>query len=140
MQSVISEVDRLLVSNQPLDIWKSVDFYVKLGRIDRALHTASQLVQQDGNQQGFFRTKYPEILQLGAEFAEEIGDYGKAAYYWEKLLQQQPQMSEAWYGLALAQANLGEMSQAQRALDRSLQINPQHTASQKLLASIRNSP
>jgi tetratricopeptide (TPR) repeat protein len=138
MQPAITKIEELLVSRQAGDAWQAVDIYIKLGHIDRALQTASEIVQRDGSQQQVFRTKYPEIIRLGAEFAEEICDYPKAVYYWEQLLQQQPQMVEAWYGLALAKANLGEISEAKRAIDRSLQIDPRHSPSQRLLANLRS--
>jgi tetratricopeptide (TPR) repeat protein len=139
MQSEIDRIEQLLVSPQAGDAWQAVDIYIKLGHIDRALQTASEIVQRDSSQQQVFRTKYPEIIRLGAEFVEEICDYPKAVYYWEQFLQQQPHVADAWYGLALAQANLGEIQQAQRAIDRSLQIDPRHSASQRLLANLRAS-
>jgi tetratricopeptide (TPR) repeat protein len=140
MQSAITKIEQLLISRQAKDGWQAVDIYIKLGHIDRALHTAAAIVQQDSSQQQVFRTKYPEIIRLGAEFAEEIGDYSKAAYCWEQLLQQQPQMIDAWYGLALAKANSGEIMEAKRAIDRSLQIDPRHAPSQRLLANLRKLP
>jgi tetratricopeptide (TPR) repeat protein len=139
MEPVLDRIEQLLVSRQAGDAWQAVDIYIKLGHIDRALQTASEIVQQDSSQQQIFRTKYPEIIRLGAEFAEEICDYPKAVYYWEQLLQQQPQMVDAWYGLALAKANLGEISDAKRAIDRSLQIDPRHSLSQRLLENLHNS-
>jgi tetratricopeptide (TPR) repeat protein len=138
MQSAITKIEELLVSRQAGDAWQAVDIYIKLGHIDRALQTASEIVQRDSSQQQVFRTKYPEMIRLGAEFAEEICDYPKAVYYWEQLLQQQPQMIDAWYGLGLAKANLGEISEAKRAIDRSLQLDPRHAPSQRLLANIRS--
>jgi tetratricopeptide (TPR) repeat protein len=138
MESVIAQIESLLSSGQFSDGWEAVDMYIKLGRIDHALYLSSYIVQQDDSQQYLLQAKYPEMVCLGAEFAEEIGDYSKAAYYWEQLLRRQPRMIEAWYGLALAKANVGEISQAQRALEQSLQIDPGYLPSQKLLLSIRN--
>jgi tetratricopeptide (TPR) repeat protein len=138
IQPVITKIEQLLFSRQAGYAWQAVDIYIKLGHIDRALQTASEIVQQDSSQKQVFRTKYPEIIRLGAEFTEEICDYPKAVYYWEQLLQQQPQMADAWYGLALAKANLGEILEAKKAIDRSLQIDPRHSLSQRLLANFCN--
>jgi tetratricopeptide (TPR) repeat protein len=138
MQPTIDRIEQLLASRQVEDAWQVVDIYIKLGHIDRALQTAAEIMQQDNSQQQVFLVRYPEIIRLGAEFAEEICDYPKAVYYWEQLLQQQPQIVEAWYGLALAKANLGEISDAKRAIDRSLQIDPRHLLSQRLSENIRN--
>jgi tetratricopeptide (TPR) repeat protein len=138
MQPTIIEIEQFLESDQPQKNWQAIDMYIMLGHIDQALYAATQIVQLDNNQQQAFRAKYPEILRLGAEFAEEICDFSKAAYYWEQLVQQQPQISDAWYGLALAKANLGAIPEAQRAIDRSLQIDPRYLPAQQLLANIRN--
>ena len=128
---------KLLVSHQTSDVWQAVDLYTQIGQIDRALQAAVEICGQDPSQQQVFQTKYLQIVRLGAEFAEEIGDFAKAAYYWEQVIQQQPQMADAWYGLALSKANLGEIAQAKNAIDRVLKIDPQHLASQRLLANFR---
>ena len=66
-------------------------------------------------------------MRSGAEFSEEIGDHYRAAYYWEQVLQQQPQDANAWYGLGLAKANVQDFGGAQIALSRALQWEPNNS-------------
>lgn len=140
MNSALTAIEKLDTPNVSSDdVWNIAKTLLQVGRLDRSIELAYSLVQQDPSQRSKYNQHYLSVLQLGAEFAEEVSDFHRAAYYWEQLLQQQPQMVEAWYGLALAQANLGEISQAQRAIERCLQIDPRHSQSQRLLANLRNS-
>ena len=106
------------------DQWLLSELYLQVGRLNQSLQIAYGIFQQDSSQQQRYFLHQQKVFHLGAEFAEEIGDYDRAAYYWSKITQQQPNNSEAWYGLGIAQANLQHFGQARKSLQKSLQLDP----------------
>ena len=108
-------------------VWETVDLYLKLGKFNQSIQIAYSLLQTDSTQQSRYLMHQKHCMRLGAEFAEEIGDHRQAAYYWEQILQQQPQDVNAWYGLGLAKANFQDFRGAQIALSRALQWEPNNS-------------
>jgi cytochrome c-type biogenesis protein CcmH/NrfG len=109
------------------ELWAIVDLYLNLGKFNQSLQLAYRLLQRDANQQSRYLNHQQRCMRSGAEFAEEIGDHHRAAYYWEQVLQQQPQDANAWYGLGLAKANVQDFGGAQIALSRALQWEPNNS-------------
>lgn len=118
-------------------LWNLSQVYRQLGKIHLALSLAYNATQKETDSQQRYRNYYLETIRLGAEFAEEIEDYPRAAYYWEQLTQQQSQNFAAWYGLGLAKANLEDYQGAVIALNRALQIEPNNNKVRSHLAAIQ---
>jgi tetratricopeptide (TPR) repeat protein len=118
-------------------LWEAAKLCLKLGRIDSSLNLAYLATQKDVTQQQLYSKHYLEAMKLGAELAEEIGNHDQAAHYWQQLIEYQSNNSEAWYGSAIALANLGKDNEAKQALDRVLQLNPQHQKARSLLNQIQ---
>jgi len=118
------------------DQWLLSELYLQVGRLNQSLQVAYEIFQQDSLQQQRYFLHQQKVFRLGAEFAEEIGDYDSAAYYWSKVTQQQPNDAEAWYGLGIAQANQQHYQDAQQSLQRSLQLNPNDQKARSFLAEI----
>lgn len=110
-----------------------------MGKFNQSLTLAYRAAQQDPSQQQQYQIYYLETVRLAAEFAEEIDDYPRAAYYWEQVAQQQPQNGDAWYGLGLAKANLGDFNGAKGALSRCLQLQPGNERARSHLQEIQQS-
>jgi tetratricopeptide (TPR) repeat protein len=108
----------------PSDRWSLAELYLQLGKLNQSLQLAYSILQQDPSQQQRYLIHQQKVHQLGAEFAEEIADYNRAAYYWHNVTQSQSHNADAWHGLGLAQANLQHYQEAKLALERSLQLNP----------------
>lgn len=106
------------------DIWKAAKLTLQIGRFNQSLIIAYSIFQKDPNQQQMYRDHYIQVMKLGAEFAEEIEDYHKAAYYWEQLTKQLPNDVNAWHGLGLAKANLQDYQGAIIALTQALKLQP----------------
>jgi tetratricopeptide (TPR) repeat protein len=134
MISPIIPIQKLDSTTPNSDLWIAAKVCLKLGKLNQSLTIAYAAVQKDPTQQQLYKKHYTESVQLGAEFAEEIGDYSRAAYYWEQLTQQLPQDANAWYGLGLAKANLQDYQGAEIALNRVLQLEP---GNQKARAHLR---
>lgn len=111
----------------PSPTWPIAELYLSLGRFNQSLHIAYNLVKLDPSQQSRYLNHQQRCMRSGAEFSEEIGDHYRAAYYWEQVLQQQPQDANAWYGLGLAKANVQDFGGAQIALSRALQWEPNNS-------------
>jgi tetratricopeptide (TPR) repeat protein len=118
------------------ELWEAAKLCLKLGRIDRSLNLAYLATQKDASQQQLYSNHYLEAMKLGAELAEEIGNHHQAEHYWQQLIKYQPNNSSAWYGWAIALANLDKNNEAKQALDRVLQLNPQHQQARSLLTQI----
>ncbi|MBW4630876.1 MAG: tetratricopeptide repeat protein [Iphinoe sp. HA4291-MV1] len=124
-------------STQLAELWQASKLCLKLGRLNQSLTIAYSAAQKNPAQQQLYNQHYLESMRLGAEFAEEIGDNQRAAYYWEQLTQQLPQDSTAWHGLGIAKANLQDYPSAERALNRALQIEPGNQKVRMQLAEVR---
>jgi tetratricopeptide (TPR) repeat protein len=137
MMSPLAPIHQLQIDTANLaELWQSAKLCLKLGRIDRSLNLAYLATQKDPNQQQLYSNHYLEAMKLGAELAEEIGNHHQAEHYWQQLIKYQPNNTEACYGLAVAVANLGKYGEAKQALDRVLQLNPQHQKARSLLTQI----
>lgn len=119
------------------EIWDISKFCLQIGRLNQSLTIAYSVVQKDPDQQQLYRERYIESVRLGAEFAEEIGDYHRAAYYWEQLTKQLPQEITGWHGLGVAKANLQDYRGAEIALNRCLQLQPGNQQVRSHLAKIQ---
>jgi Flp pilus assembly protein TadD len=134
----------LLVSQQietsSTECWQLVKTYLKLGRFNQSLQLAYTLTQRDASQIPAYNNHQLTLLQLAAEFSEEIENFHQAAYYWEQITKQQPQNADAWYGLGIARANLGSdyLPSAEIALQQALNINPGNQRIQQNLANIQS--
>ncbi|MEH2114643.1 hypothetical protein [Nostoc sp.] len=106
------------------DLWQTAKLFIQLGKFNQSLTIAYTATQNDPTQKKLYRQHYLETMRLGAEFAEEISDYQRAAYYWEQVTQQSSQDVTAWHGLGIAKANLQDYCGAEMALHRALQITP----------------
>lgn len=137
MRSPIVSIHELNAAAAPSDIWQTAKLCLKLGRLNQSLTLAYNAVQKDTSYQQNYRNYYIETVKLGAEFAEEIGDYRKAAYYWEQLTQYQPKDAVAWYALGIAKANLEDYRGAEKALDRSLQLEAGNVKARNYLREIQ---
>jgi cytochrome c-type biogenesis protein CcmH/NrfG len=104
--------------------WNLAELYLNLGRFTQSLELAYALVQRDGTQSDRYIHHKRQTMRLGAEFSEEVGDMHSAAYYWEQVVQQEPQDTYAWYGLGLAKANLQDFYGAKVALSQALSLEP----------------
>ncbi|MFB2917919.1 tetratricopeptide repeat protein [Aerosakkonema funiforme] len=124
MISPLVSIQQLNSKSSISELWIVAKEYLKLGKLNQSLTIAYAAVQKDPSQQQLYKKHYIESVRLGAEFAEEIGDYSRSAYYWEQLTQQLPQDAGAWYGLGLAKANLQDYQGAEIALNRVLQLEP----------------
>ncbi len=127
MLSPLLTIDRVnITTTSTNECWDSIQLALKLGRVSKSAQAAYTLVQRDPTQTQAYHQHQLTLLQLGAEFAEEIENYHYAAYYWEQLTKQQPQNIDAWYGLGLARANLGNehLPGAEIALIQALKLNP----------------
>jgi tetratricopeptide (TPR) repeat protein len=117
--------------------WNTAQLYLSIGRLNQALTIAYEVVQKEPTQQEMYLNFYLKAIRLGAEFAEEVDDHGKAAFYWEQITQRQPQNAEAWYGLGIAKANLQDYRAADAYLRRSLQIDPNNSQIRDRLQKIQ---
>jgi tetratricopeptide (TPR) repeat protein len=104
--------------------WQLAELYLSLGKFSQSLQLVHHLVQRDPSQNDRYLSHQNRAMRSAAEFAEEVGDTRRAAYYWQQVTQQQPQDGIAWHGLGLAKANLEDFYGAQQALTRALQLNP----------------
>jgi tetratricopeptide (TPR) repeat protein len=117
--------------------WNTAHLYLSLGRLNQALTLAYEVVQKEPTQQEVYLNFCLKAMRLGAEFAEEIEDHGKAFFYWEQITQRQPQNAEAWYGLGIVKANLQDYHAADAYLRRSLQIDPNNSQIRDRLQKIQ---
>jgi uncharacterized protein HemY len=127
MLSPLSTIDRVDITTAPTnECWDSIQLALKLGRLSQSAQAAYTLVQRDPTQAQNYHQHQMTLFRLGAEFAEEVENYHHAAYYWEQITKQQPQDIDAWYGLGLARANLGNeyLPGAEIALIEALKLNP----------------
>jgi Flp pilus assembly protein TadD len=127
MLSPLLTIDRVGIATTPTnECWDSIQLALKLGRLSKSAQAAYTLVQRDPTQAQAYHQHQMTLLQLGAEFAEEVENYHHAAYYWEQVTKQQPKNIDAWYGLGLARANLGNdyLPGAEAALIQALKLNP----------------
>jgi tetratricopeptide (TPR) repeat protein len=113
-------------TQDPTHLWQVSSLYLKLGRLNQSLALSYRIAQQDANQQHRYRQHHLETLRLGAEFAEEIGDYPRSVFYWEKLLQQVPQDADVLYSLGLAKANVQDYRGAAMVLNQVLRLQPEN--------------
>ncbi len=137
MLSPLFSLQQIEPNTPASQLWQAAKSCLKLGRINQSLTLAYSAAQKDPNQPQLYRNYYIEAVKLGAEFAEEIGDYQRASYYWEQLIQQVPQDGEAWYGLGIAKANLGDYGGAERALLRTLELVPGNQKARMQLREIQ---
>ncbi|MBD1803878.1 hypothetical protein H6F98_00090 [Microcoleus sp. FACHB-SPT15] len=126
MRSPIVSLQQLDSDLSVSNLWAAAKLCLQMGRLNQSLTIAYSAAQQDPTQQQLYKNHYVEVVKLGAEFAEEIGDYSRAAYYWEQLTQQLPQDASAWHGLGLAKANLQDYRGAEMALNKCLQLEPEN--------------
>ena len=119
-------------------VWQTAKFYLKLGYFNQALTLAYSLSQKDISQQKNYQQFYTEAIKLGAEFAEEIEDFQRAVYYWEQLAKQNSQDADIWYGLGIAKANLQDYPGSINALNRCLQLKPDHPKARSRLMEIQS--
>jgi tetratricopeptide (TPR) repeat protein len=124
------------LSKDILKLWELADLHLKLGRISQSLHFAHLATQEDDSQQKLYREHYLKAIRLGAELAEEIGNHLQAEYYWLQLIKYTTNNVDAWYGLAIAQANLGKYSEAKTSARQVLKFDPQHQKVRSLLMSL----
>jgi tetratricopeptide (TPR) repeat protein len=126
--------------DQPLthqDLWHAAALQLQLGHFNQSLQLAYAAVQNDPSYQSRYLQLQADVVRLGAEFAEEIGDYPKAAYYWEQWVQQQPHNVDALYGLGIAKANVSDYRGAAIALREVLRLQPGHDRARSHLATIQ---
>jgi Flp pilus assembly protein TadD len=116
--------------------WNLAELYLNLGRFTQSLEVAYALVQRDGAQSDRYILHQWRTMRLGAEFSEEMGDTHRAAYYWEQVVQQEPQDAYAWYGLGLAKANLQDFYGAKVSLAQALSLEPRDLKIRTSLAEI----
>lgn len=121
------------------ELWAAATFCQQIGRFNQSLMLAYSAFQQDASQQQKYQIHYLETMRLAAEFAEEIEDYPRAASCWEQVTQQQPQNGEAWHGLGVAKANLGDRAGAIAALQQCLQLQPRNERARSLLQEVQQS-
>ncbi|MBW4433338.1 MAG: tetratricopeptide repeat protein [Pelatocladus maniniholoensis HA4357-MV3] len=119
------------------ELWQAAKLSLKLGRLNQSLTIAYNAVQKNPAQQQLYHQHYIESMRLGAEFAEEIGDNQRSAYYWEQVTQQVPQDAIAWHGLGIAKANLQDYQSAEFALSRALQLEPGNQKIRMHLTEVR---
>jgi cytochrome c-type biogenesis protein CcmH/NrfG len=124
------------VDQAPETGWQLAELYLRLGKFSQSLQLAYHLVQRDPNQNDRYLNHQNRAMRSAAEFAEEVGDTHRAAYYWQQVTQQQPQDAIAWHGLGLAKANLQDFHSAQSALVRSLQLEPNNQKARSQLVEI----
>jgi len=127
----------------PLLITESIDWniaylYLGIGRLNQALTLGYEIVQKDSTQQESYLIFSLKAMRLGAEFAEEIEDHSKAAFYWDQITQRQPQNAEAWYGVGVAQANLQDWRRAEASLLRAIQLDPNNQKIRAFLQQVQS--
>ncbi|MBZ8180736.1 tetratricopeptide repeat protein [Oscillatoria salina] len=137
MNSPIILLQEINEEISPTELWEAAKICLKIGKLNQSLTLAYKIVQEDSTQQENYQKHYLEAIELGAEFAEEIGDYPRAAYYWEQMTQHQPNDSNAWYGLGIAKANLRDYQGAERALNQCLQLQPGNSNARSHLLEIQ---
>jgi|GEM_PF-2044648 len=137
MKSPLTVIQNLDVSKISSQSWQVASLCLKVGRLNQSLSLAYDIVQKDPSQKSIYTKHCIIAIQLGAEFAEEIDDCGKAAFYWEQVTKQAPQNMAAWHGLAVAKANLGDFDGAELALGQALRIEPQNQKLRKLLSEVQ---
>ena len=137
MLSPTVSLQKLNASTPNSDIWNAAKLSLQIGKFNQSLMIAYSTVQKDPNQQQIYKKHYIEVMKLGAEFAEEIEDYHKAAYYWEQLTKQVPNDGNAWHGLGLAKANLQDYQGAMMALNKALQLEPTNQKIRSQLLDIK---
>lgn len=118
--------------------WQIVQTLISLGKFNQALSLAHSALQRDHSQQQQYHVHQNRTIMLGAEFAEEIGDYPRAIYYWERVLQEQPQNAKAWHGLGLAKANLEDYVGAMQALTQVLRLEPENHKARSQFTEIQH--
>jgi tetratricopeptide (TPR) repeat protein len=138
MQSPLIITEQSNKEIQPISQqWQIAQLYLQLGRLNQSLQFAYSLVQQDAAQKQQYLQHQSQTIRIGAEFAEEIGDHAKAAYYWEQLTRQAPRDSEAWYGLGIAKANLQDFQGAANAFQQVLRLSPGHQKARSYLQEVQ---
>lgn len=135
---VANQVD--ISSTSSTECWKLIQLYLKLGRFNQSSQAAYDLVQRDPGQLQAYNNHQLALLRLGAEFSEEVENFHQAAHFWEQITKQQPQDVDAWYGLGLARANLGNayLPGAEMALMQALKLNPNNQRIQQNLINIQS--
>jgi Flp pilus assembly protein TadD len=118
--------------------WQLASQLIQIGRLNQSVQLAYDIANRDPSQVSIYQRFQIDLLQYGAEFSEEIGDFSRAVYYWGQLTQQQSHNPVVWYGLGIAYANLSDFSNAAQALQRSLQINPNDPKVQNQLSNIQS--
>lgn len=138
MLSPLVAVHKLEVGTANIsDIWKAVNICLKLGRINESLTIAYNAAQKDASQQQLYGNHYIKAMRLGAELAEEIGNHHQTEHYWQQLTKYVPNNIEAWYGLAVARANLEKYEEARQAASQVLQLDPEYQKVRSLLIYIQ---
>jgi len=118
-------------------LWQASILCLRLGYIPQSMTFAFEAVKKEPDWQARYNSYYLYALKLAAEFYEEIGNYTNTMFYWEQVTKQTPQNMEAWHGLAVAKANLGDFGGAELALGQALRIEPQNQKLRKLLSEVQ---
>lgn len=137
MLSPTVSLQKISSNTSTSDIWNAAKLSLKLGRGQQSLMIAYSAVQQDPNQQQMYKNHYIQVMRLGAEFAEEIEDHHKAAYYWDQLTKQTPNDGNAWYGLGVAKANLQDYQGSIIALNQALNLQPANQKIRSMLIEVQ---
>jgi tetratricopeptide (TPR) repeat protein len=137
MLSPTVSLQKINPNTSAAEILNAAKLSLKLGRFHQSLMIAYSAVQQDPNQQQIYKNHYIQVMRLGAEFAEEIEDYHKAAYYWDNLTKQIPNDGDAWYGLGIAKANLQDYQGAIVALNQASKLQPGNQKIRSMLIEVQ---
>ncbi len=108
------------------------------GQIQRAIdakqtNAASQMLDQLLN----YPQMDPNMMVGVAALYLRIGNLPKAEIAFQKLADMTPGSSEAWYNLALVQANQGKIPQSIASLKKALQINPEERKQRPEIIDLR---
>ena len=130
---------RRLAQQNPSDVqanWKVAETYLEEGREDLAeLHLRNIINHDDQNQYG-----HTEKALFALAFAlGKRGDYGKAAYSFEKLLERWPDFKDkdkALYCLGLSQLALGQKDKGRATLEQLLLEFPESSTSKSAQAAL----
>jgi Tfp pilus assembly protein PilF len=71
------------------------------------------------------RSQAKEQVEFGIKVAE-TGLWKEAAYRWQKAVELDPTYSAAWNNLAIAYEHQGNFTEAQKAYEKALQLDPKN--------------
>lgn len=125
-------------TSSTLDPLDKLEQFLELGRFQAGWQWLEDNLSAGQINQQTYHQWLCRLLNTAAEFFEEIGDENHAIFYWEHLLNHQPDNGSAWHGLGLAYANQGNLAKAVHMLSNALKYEPTNAKVRQQLHEIQS--